>query len=216
MFHISNRALLCFCFLHPFEPTCLWFVGPPAGHLPSIIDCSLAPPTKEARDACPSLKRSVAGAGGVDGGDDAVAIVDEPESRWSTSTPAIDGTRPTAVIDTTGAEQHSGGDDDNNDDDDDWKDYSCATLWEYFINDVDSAIGAIENTRNGGGGGRRVAVTAGDGDAGRTAAAAAAAIGSGRQGACSRRQRLAYNGRSYTLRRLYRGALAGAAEEARV
>lgn len=163
-----------------------------------MIDCSLAPPTKEAKDASPSLKRSSAGA---------VATIDEPERRWSASTPVFDGTRPTGM-DTTGAGQRTDDDECDVDDDDDWKDYSCATLWEYFVNDIDSAIGAIEDARDGGG--------ARDGGTERTAAAAAAAIGSGRQDARSRRKRLAYNGRSYMLRRLHRGAIAVAEEEARV
>lgn len=32
---------------------------------------------------------------------------------------------------------------------DDWKDYSCSTAWEYFINDVDNAIGRLEGGERG-------------------------------------------------------------------
>jgi len=62
-------------------------------------------------------------------------------------------------------------------DHDSWKDFSCATKWEYFINDVDNAIGMLEQQ----------------------AAAAAAAAAAGPRG----RQELTYLGRSYWLRRLH-------------
>lgn len=69
---------------------------------------------------------------------------------------------------------------------DDWKDYSCATPWEYFVNDVGNAMGVLES---------REAVVAG------VARSEASANGEAR-GVSGWRKELTYLGRSYVLRKL--------------
>lgn len=75
----------------------------------------------------------------------------------------------------------------------DWKDFSCATQWEQFINDVDNAIGVLEAGGASADGGRH------------TPGTRSARAGERKR----RRKQLTYNGRFYLLRSLYSGGAAG-------
>lgn len=95
---------------------------------------------------------------------------------------------------------------------DEWKDYSCATPWEYFVNDIDNAIGEFEATAGG-----ASSHSCSDGSARPTPAAArpaAAAAAAGRNNndgdafedsleKC-RRKDVVYIGRTYVLRMMRR------------
>lgn len=70
-------------------------------------------------------------------------------------------------------------------DHDDWKDYSCATPWEYFINDIGNAMGYLESREAAAAGIVRSGASAG-GEDGRSE---------------GRRKELTYLGRPYVLRK---------------
>lgn len=81
---------------------------------------------------------------------------------------------------------------------DDWKDYSCATSWEYFVNDIDNAIGEFETAAASSG---TAAAALGTGDRSKGGGAQTLVRGSGARKKI--KKQVLYNGRAYVVRMLY-------------
>ena len=147
--------------------------------VPAFTD-AVGSPTATAADAAAAIAATATIAVAIDAGEETgVILAGEP----TTGTPPLLLPLPPPIPRRTPATPRAAA---SAGEHDDWKDYSCATPWEYFINDIGNAMGHFES---------REAVAAG------TIRSGASADGEG--GRSERwREELTYLGRPYVLRKL--------------